>query len=283
MCRFAIGAGVALVGACTLATSALASSGGAAAPTPTPVGVPVSGTPSATAGTIQFVPANVNQGHITYAQGVLSTSDAGQTVALELHAASGTWLDVANRTIASNGSFDIPWRATTIGRFTMRVVTGASAASTSTSVTTPTATLQVFQAVIATWYGPGFYGHRTACGQTLTTHILGVANRTLPCGTPVVLTWHGHTVTVPVIDRGPYANGATFDLTAATAQALTIQETVTLGWLKLAGKLNPGNWYAPGTAPNGSTGSTGASGATGISGNSGTTGSSALGGAQAPG
>ncbi len=38
---------------------------------------------------------------------------------------------------------------------------------------------------IATWFGPGFYGKQTACGQTLTPNIVGVANRTLPCGTLV--------------------------------------------------------------------------------------------------
>jgi uncharacterized membrane protein YgcG len=277
--RFAIGAGVALASACVLSTSAVASSGGTSAPSG-PVGKPVTTTPGSTAGTIQFVPANVTQGHTTIAEGTLSSADAGQPVSLELRNAKGIWLDIVNRTVAANGSFDIPWRATSIGRYTMRVVSGAiTSSAASSSVSTPTTTLQVFQSVIATWYGPGFYGHRTACGQTLTTHILGVANRTLPCGTPVVLSWHGHTITVPVIDRGPYANNATFDLTSATARALTIQETVTLGWLKLPGKLKPSNWYAPGTAPTGSTGSTGSSGSSGASG---TSGDSGAGGAQAP-
>lgn len=36
------------------------------------------------------------------------------------------------------------------------------------------------------WYGSGFYGQRTACGQTLTKTLVGVANRTLPCGTLVM-------------------------------------------------------------------------------------------------
>src|SRR4029077_11272191 len=41
--------------------------------------------------------------------------------------------------------------------------------------------------VIASWYGPGFYGNRTACGQVYTPEIVGVAHRTLRCGTMVVL------------------------------------------------------------------------------------------------
>jgi rare lipoprotein A (peptidoglycan hydrolase) len=80
---------------------------------------------------------------------------------------------------------------------------------------------------IATWFGPGFYGHKTACGQTLTPKVIGVANRTLPCGTLVKVSYRGHTLTVPVLDRGPYSHiGADWDLTAGAAQALEISETV---------------------------------------------------------
>lgn len=75
--------------------------------------------------------------------------------------------------------------------------------------------------VLASWYGPGFYGNRTACGVTLTPATLGVAHRTLPCGSLVTLTsFAGRTVTVPVVDRGPYVAGRTLDLTAATKIAL---------------------------------------------------------------
>lgn len=83
------------------------------------------------------------------------------------------------------------------------------------------------KAQIATWFGPGFYGQQTACGQTMTPVIVGVASRTLPCGTLVLVTYKGHRLTVPVIDRGPYGhNGATWDLTWGAASTLTITETV---------------------------------------------------------
>jgi rare lipoprotein A (peptidoglycan hydrolase) len=82
------------------------------------------------------------------------------------------------------------------------------------------------KAQIATWFGPGFYGKKTACGQTMSPIIVGVANRTLPCGTLVLVDYKGHTLTVPVIDRGPYAHSATWDLTAGAASALTITDTV---------------------------------------------------------
>lgn len=74
--------------------------------------------------------------------------------------------------------------------------------------------------VIASWYGPGFYGNRTACGQVYTPEILGVAHRTLPCGTMLRLEFGGRSVTVPVIDRGPFIAGRTLDLSNATRAAL---------------------------------------------------------------
>jgi rare lipoprotein A (peptidoglycan hydrolase) len=73
---------------------------------------------------------------------------------------------------------------------------------------------------MASYYGPGLYGHGVACGGTLMPGTLGVANRSLPCGTKVRLRYHGRSVTVPVIDRGPYVDGRDFDLTTATKERL---------------------------------------------------------------
>ncbi len=75
--------------------------------------------------------------------------------------------------------------------------------------------------VIASWYGPGFFGNRTACGITYAPEIVGVAHRTLPCGTRIRLTSPaGVTLVVPVIDRGPYVAGRALDLSYATKIAL---------------------------------------------------------------
>src|SRR5258708_2450565 len=43
----------------------------------------------------------------------------------------------------------------------------------------------------ATWYGPGLYGRHTACGETLRPGTIGVAHRSLPCGTAVKFVFHG--------------------------------------------------------------------------------------------
>jgi hypothetical protein len=69
----------------------------------------------------------------------------------------------------------------------------------------------------ASWYGGG---GGLACGGQLTSSTLGVANKTLPCGTLVTLRYGGHKVRVPVVDRGPYVAGREFDLTEATKRAL---------------------------------------------------------------
>jgi rare lipoprotein A (RlpA)-like double-psi beta-barrel protein len=82
--------------------------------------------------------------------------------------------------------------------------------------------------VIASWYGPGFYGNRTACGQIYTPEIIGVAHRTLRCGTLLVLEYRGRSVTVPVIDRGPYIAGRTLDLSNATRLAMACPDLCTL-------------------------------------------------------
>jgi hypothetical protein len=72
----------------------------------------------------------------------------------------------------------------------------------------------------ASWYGPGLYGNRTGCGGTLYAGRLGVAHKSLPCGTMVTFKHGSREVRVPVIDRGPYVGGREYDLTAATAQRL---------------------------------------------------------------
>jgi rare lipoprotein A len=87
----------------------------------------------------------------------------------------------------------------------------------------------VYRPSLATQYGPGFYGQRTACGKKLARTTIGVANRRLKCGTPVAIYYRGRTMVVPVIDRGPFANGADWDLTEATGKALGIDGTAMIG------------------------------------------------------
>jgi rare lipoprotein A (peptidoglycan hydrolase) len=108
--------------------------------------------------------------------------------------------------------------------------TGGSSAPTNAPSGSAPARAKLHKTGVATWFGPGFYGQKTACGQTLTPGVVGVANRTLPCGTLVKVSYKGHVLTVPVLDRGPYSHiGADWDLTAGAAEALDITETVHIG------------------------------------------------------
>lgn len=87
-----------------------------------------------------------------------------------------------------------------------------------TPATPPPARAAWNVAPIVTWYGPGFYGNRTACGQRYTRTIIGVAHKTLPCGTLIQFRWQGITAMARVIDRGPYATSDyVFDFSAALA------------------------------------------------------------------
>jgi rare lipoprotein A (peptidoglycan hydrolase) len=75
----------------------------------------------------------------------------------------------------------------------------------------------------ASWYGPGLYGRQTACGQTLRPRTLGVAHKTLPCGTAVKFRHRGHVLVTRVIDRGPYIDGRAWDLTEAASEVLDFE------------------------------------------------------------
>jgi hypothetical protein len=85
----------------------------------------------------------------------------------------------------------------------------------------------VFHLAGASWYGGG---GSLACGGTLTSYTLGVANKTLPCGTWLTLRYRGRKVRVRVIDRGPYVAGREFDLTEATKRALHFGDLGEVWW-----------------------------------------------------
>ena len=80
---------------------------------------------------------------------------------------------------------------------------------------------------LASWYGPGFFGHKTACGPILRRLSYWIAHKTLPCGTRVRVTnrTNGRSIVVQVLDRGPYVRGRVVDLTVAAAQKLGVSGT----------------------------------------------------------
>jgi rare lipoprotein A len=74
----------------------------------------------------------------------------------------------------------------------------------------------------ASWYGPGFYGGRTANGERLKRGTLTAAHPHLPFGTRVRVTnlWNGRSTVVRINDRGPFHGGRVIDLAHGAANVL---------------------------------------------------------------
>jgi rare lipoprotein A len=145
------------------------------------------------------------------------------------------WRNVARARVRSSERFLIHWTANHSGSMSLRAViaprtsthrTSSRAAGESDAaarIPAPVVVVTVYRPALATFYGPGFFGHATACGVMLTPETHGVAHRRLPCGTLVRIMFHDREITVPVIDRGPFNGSYTWDLTQATADALGFQ------------------------------------------------------------
>ncbi len=127
---------------------------------------------------------------------------------------SGPEAEILVTRTKADGSFALRWSPERIGNYAVRAY-GVHDRHSRGSVS-EARRLTSFHQADASYYGPGLYGNGVACGGTLMPGTLGVANKTLPCGTMVKLRYQGHSVTVPVIDRGPYVAGRDYDLTEAT-------------------------------------------------------------------
>src|SRR5262245_55649791 len=75
---------------------------------------------------------------------------------------------------------------------------------------------------IASWYGPGFHGRRTANGEVYDQYELTAAHQTLPLGTRVLVTslTNGRSVEVRINDRGPFVGGRVIDLSYGAARVI---------------------------------------------------------------
>jgi hypothetical protein len=142
------------------------------------------------------------------------------------------WVDVAHSKVHSTGRFNIGWRTDKMGRINLRAIVPGRPGATASSAP-PIAKLTVYRPALATFYGPGFFGQQTACGQTLTPDMPGVAHRKLPCGTLVAVTYAGREIVVPVIDRGPFHAGYSWDLTQAAADALGFTGAGEIGYTRV--------------------------------------------------
>ncbi len=222
-------AGVAAVGALALmavapagASAQQAENGGASVPPASAVTAPTADRSSAEL----RVRDSALRGELVSIRGRLSSEAAGSTAVIEARTADG-WTTIARAPTGEDGRFSVSWRPPEAGSFRLRVrpLGEAQAAAAGRSAN---ADVQVFRPGLASWYGPGFYGRRTACGQTITGSILGVAHKTLPCGTKVTFRYGGRTVDVRVIDRGPFVGNREWDLTPAVKRGLGFGSTGTV-------------------------------------------------------
>jgi rare lipoprotein A len=168
---------------------------------------------------------HILEGSRTVVRGYMKPRDKGRVVWVEARwRHSHGWRIVAKPKTGSSGRFDSKWEPPRVGHYSVRaVLTGSDAEPRRAR-----GGVTVYRASEASWYGPGFYGNRTACGQTLESNTLGVAHKSLPCGTMVRFYYHGYKVTAPVIDRGPYVAGREYDLTAETKSRLHFPSTGTV-------------------------------------------------------
>lgn len=122
-----------------------------------------------------------------------------------------------------DGSFHVRWNAPRAGVFEANAtVRGTGRAKPARSRSRQ---INAYRSSHASYYGPGLYGNSTACGQTLTPSIVGVANKSLRCGTKVTFRYGGRTVEARVIDRGPYGSNREWDLTTALKAKLGFGST----------------------------------------------------------
>lgn len=156
------------------------------------------------------------------------------TVSIEsLDAKSGAWRAVGAAAVGSDGSFKAAWRPRALGAQQLRAVAGARTAATRAVDGAPQVDVTVYRPGVASWYSPATNGgSKTACGVRLTKTTIGVAHKTLPCGTQIELYYGGKKLIAPVIDRGPFIDGRTWDLTKATHSALGASDgLITIGAL----------------------------------------------------
>jgi hypothetical protein len=156
-------------------------------------------------------PIDVLSGQTVDVRGRLEPGVAGRNVQLNGRE-GGSWRKLATARTTASGRFDLRYIPGAPGSEQLRVrfkgdATNAPSYGRSALVT-------AYQPYGASWYDDG---GATACGFHAT---MGVAHKTLPCGTHVTFRYGGHTVTAVVDDRGPFVGGRDWDLNQNTAAAL---------------------------------------------------------------
>jgi peptidoglycan lytic transglycosylase len=160
---------------------------------------------------------HVRAGNRTAVVGEVAPGAGGTIVSLQIRRA-GRWKPIDRDRTDAAGRYRLRERLRRTGstEVRVRVAGGPGVAPGKRRL----GRLNVYRTAYASWYGPGLYGNPLGCGGTLDPGTLGVAHKTLPCGSKVTFKRGRRTVRVPVVDRGPFVGGREYDLTAATARRL---------------------------------------------------------------
>jgi rare lipoprotein A len=156
-------------------------------------------------------PAAVMSSGPVHMRGRLLPAFAGRRVRLQSHDAHG-WHTVGAGRTGARGAYRLRFSPADAEGRRLRVVFGGDRRNA--QAIRPAGRVIVLHPALASWYDDA---GNTACGFHAG---LGVANRTLPCGTKVTLRYGSRTVRAVVDDRGPYAGGRDWDLNQNTAAAL---------------------------------------------------------------
>jgi peptidoglycan lytic transglycosylase len=162
---------------------------------------------------------DVLDGQRTSIAGTLTPAPPGASIDLQARTRRG-WRTIAHTHTGAQGRYRLSYRPPAGASELVRVYFPGDALHRDAH--RRVGQLGVYRLAEASWYGGG---GTLACGGQLTSSTLGVANKTLPCGTLVKLRYNGRSVRVPVIDRGPFVPGREFDLTEATKAALGFGDT----------------------------------------------------------
>jgi rare lipoprotein A len=147
---------------------------------------------------------------------------AGQHVRLEQHRGS-KWRAITRDAVGRDGRFRLTTKIASMGDRSVRLrIVSNSHGKGDIERVEP---LHGFRRAYASYFGPGLYGSALACGGHLSPGTVGVAHKSLPCGTRLTLRLGNRQVDARVVDRGPYVAGREFDLTAATKARLGFGST----------------------------------------------------------
>lgn len=158
---------------------------------------------------------NVRQGGLTRVSGRVLPAIAGRRIVLERRGPHGRWATLARARTRSGGAYLLRHRSRSSFSAIVRVrLVGDAQLASGRRVA---GRMNILRAALASWYGEG---QGLACGGSLTPRMMGVAHKTLPCGTKVTIRYRGRQVRVPVVDRGPYVGGREWDLGPGVRAAL---------------------------------------------------------------